>query len=154
MRQTGTSPAMTLPTPEQRHRRQVYTAIVFPATGALLLLVVLLALAIGLLNPLQFGMVADLMAIMFILVPWAIICLIPTLILIAAALGLWGVHGNIARPLARLRQGIIGQLAIIKRQVPRVSEPVIALQHRLAYWERLLSVPRTRGGEEKRSDDR
>lgn len=154
MRQTGTSPAMTLPKPEQRHRRQVYTAIVLPAAGALLLLVVLLALAIGLLNPLQFGMIADLMAIMFILVPWAIICLIPTLILMAAALGFWGVHGNIARPLARLRQGIIGQLAIIRREVPGVSEPVIALQHRLAYWERLLSVPRARRGEEKRSDDR
>ncbi len=145
---------MTLPTPEQRHRREVYTGIVLPAAAALLLLVFLLALAIGLLNPLQFGMVADLMAVLLILVPYAIICLIPTLILLAAALGLWAVHGNIARPLARLRRRITAQLAVIRQQVPRVGEPVIVLQRHVAYWERLLSMPRVHKGEENRPDDR
>jgi len=144
---------MTAPTPEQRHRRDVYTTIVLPVAAALLLLVVLLALAIGLLGPLQFGMVADLMAILFILIPYAVICLLPTLILVAAAVGLWAVHGDIARLLARFRQPIIDGLAAVKRQVPRAGEPIIAVQRRLAYWERLLSVPRVRKFEENPPDD-
>lgn len=135
---------MTQLSPDQRHRRGTYLGIVLPIAGVLLIMILMIGLAIVLLNPVQFSIVADLMAILFILVPYVIMCLIPTLILMAGALGLWAVHGQIARPLRRGRTAAINTLAKGTEYIPQAGKPFIAIQTRLTYWERLLSGRRAR----------
>jgi hypothetical protein len=125
--------------PQQRHRRDIITGITLPIVGGLLLMAVMFGLAIAFLNPVQFSIVANLLAILFILVPYVLICLVPTLILMAGALGLWAAQGRIAHPVRRGRRAVIGALASGARYAALVGQPVIAVQSRLAAWEYLLS---------------
>lgn len=135
---------MTQLSPEQRHRRGTYLGIVLPMVGVLLLMALMIGLTIALLNPVQFSIVADLLAILFILVPYVIMCLIPTIILMAGALGLWAMHGNIARPLRRGRVALVDIMAKGTGYIPQAGKPFIAIQTRLTYWEHLLSGRRAR----------
>lgn len=131
-------------TPERHHRREVWRTIVLPMALAVLFMALLIGLAIAVLNPVQFSIVADMMAILFILVPYTIICLIPTLLLVAGAVGLWASHSRVARPLRRGRVGAISTLARATPYITQAGKPFVALQARLAYWERLLTGRRAR----------
>ncbi len=131
-------------TPERHHRREVWRAIVLPAALAVLFMLALLGIAIAALNPVQFSIVADMMAILFILVPYTIICLIPTLLVVAGAVGLWASHNRVARPLRRGRIGAIGTLARATPYITQAGKPFVALQTRLTYWEHLLTRRRAR----------
>lgn len=126
-------------TPQQQHRHDVTMGIVLPMLGGLLGLAVLVGLAIALLNAVQFSILADTLTIFFILVPYVVMCLIPTLLLMAAALGLWALHGNIARPLARFARKATISLQKAQRQIPRAGRPLLGFQSRAAYVERLIS---------------
>lgn len=130
--------------PERHHRREVWRTIVLPIALAVLFMLVLIGVAVAVLNPVQFSIVADMMAILFILVPYTIICLIPTLLLMAGAVGLWATHSRVARPLRRGRRGAISALVRATPYITQAGKPFIALQARLTYWERLLTGRRAR----------
>jgi high-affinity K+ transport system ATPase subunit B len=119
-------------TPEQRHKRETRNQIMLPMLGAVLVLVVMLVAAIMLLNPTQFSLVADFFAIFTILIPNTLICLIPTIALMVAAIGLWKGTTVAARPLGRLRSRAVTILQKVQAQVPRAAAPVIFMQSKLS----------------------
>ncbi len=131
-------------TPEQQHRREVRLAIMLPVWGLLVLTVLAVVLAALNLNREQFGLVADALATVFVLCPAVLICLIPTVILMASAIGLWKLNALMAPPAARGRGIVLRSLASVRTQVPRGAAPVIWLQGRLRYWEHLLTGRRSR----------
>src|SRR5690606_30625976 len=110
----------------------ILTGITLPLGGVLLLMVLMIGVAVAVLNPIQFSLMADLLAILFILVPYVILCLIPTLLLMAGALGLWAVQGRIARPIRRGRRKLVGAMVRGSGYIGQAGKPVIALQGRLA----------------------
>jgi hypothetical protein len=57
----------------------------------------------------------------------------------AAAAGLWKLNAISARPLARLRNRAIEGLSRVQQQVPRLATPVVYLQSRVSYLERVLT---------------
>ncbi len=132
-------------TPRQQHRRQVRNQIVLPMLGVAAGLILLLVVVGQALNAGQVSLVADFMLTLFYLLPMMLTCLIPTLIMIAAAVGLWKATNLAARPLRRGRSAAVSSLQRVQRLVPRAAAPVIALQSRLSYSEhfvgRLAGLP-------------
>lgn len=126
-------------TPEQLHRREVRLYILLPIWGAVAIMAVALALVILALSPLQFSMVANCMLSTFILVPIVLTCLLPTILLMTAAIGLWKLNAVAAPPLARNREKATAFLASLRERVPSLARPVVALQGRVSYWERILT---------------
>ncbi|MBN2469999.1 MAG: hypothetical protein JXN59_04670 [Anaerolineae bacterium] len=134
---------------EHHHRREVWRAIVLPMALAVLFMLALIGVAIALLSPVQFSIVADMMAILFILVPYMILCLIPTLLLVAGAVGLWAVHSRVARPVRRGRRVAVSSLAKATPYITQAGKPLVAIQSRLAFVEQLLSGRRARVSSEE-----
>ncbi|MBN1966883.1 MAG: hypothetical protein JW910_19680 [Anaerolineae bacterium] len=128
-------------TPEQQHRRDTFLQITLPMLGALGFMALLLLAAILALDEVQFGMVADQAMMVCMLIPTMLLCLIPTLLMLAIAVGAWALNQSAATRLARLRNTILKPLGQVRAQVPRLAQPVIALQSRLSYSERLVSKP-------------
>ncbi len=87
----------------------------------------------------QIGLVADFMLTVFVLLPIVLMCLIPTLILMAMAIGLWKLNNMAVRPLGRGRQAVIRQLNRVSDNVPRLAAPVIKMQGGLGYLERVVT---------------
>ena len=133
------SPESPPVSPEVRHRREVRRAIILPAAGVLAAMLLLLAVAVITLSPVQFSLLADLMLIVFMLVPAVLTCLIPTIILMAMAIGLWRLNTMAAPPLARGRSTVVRLLANIQHRVPQIAQPLVGLGSRMAYLERLLA---------------
>ncbi len=100
---------------------------------------ILLLLVVGLaLNGGQVSLVADFMLTLFYLLPLMLTCLIPTLLMMAAAVGLWKATNMAAPPLRRGRSRAVSTLQRVQRMVPRAAAPVVALQSRLSYLERFV----------------
>ncbi len=129
-------------TPENRHQREVRNQIVLPMLAALLFMAALIVLAIAALSPGRFSMVADLMSIGFLIVPIVLTCLLPTILMMAIALGMVKLTDISAPPLAKLRSTIIGLLEQTRRQIPRAATPVIMMQERLNRLEHLVGAGR------------
>ncbi|GAB4572097.1 MAG: hypothetical protein Kow0077_10600 [Anaerolineae bacterium] len=129
---------MTSRTPEELHRRETRRVIILPLVGGLLLIALLIGLAIAALNPGQFTALSDMMLISSVLVPYFLLCLIPALASLAAALWFWAMHNRIARPLRRMRVQVTGTLARVSAIVPQAGKPLVELQSRLAYLEHVL----------------
>lgn len=139
-------------TPEQRHRREVRNTITLPMLAVLALMVIGMVLVILALSPLKFSIVADSMLTWFILLPTALLCLIPTIIMMAIATGAWKLNAIAARPLARLRNKAIDGLSRVQQQVPRLATPVVHLQSRFSYLERMVTG-QSRAGQFEASEE-
>jgi hypothetical protein len=124
--------------PEQLHRREVRNRIMLPMLGGVAVLAGLLLILVLKLNGVQMGIVANCLLTAFILVPTMLICLIPTLLIVAGSVGLWKANSAVARPLRRGRLTAVGYLSRAQDMVPRAAQPVTALQTRLSYVEYLI----------------
>jgi hypothetical protein len=138
-------------TPQQQHRREVRNQIVLPMVGVLLAMGLLTGFVIAVLNRGQFSMVADLLSIIYILVPIVLTCLVPTILLMAVAIGVWKLNSMAISPLARGRTRVVRLLARAQKQVPRAATPVIMLQERVSRLEHLLSRRQPVSPEEEQS---
>ncbi len=125
--------------PQQQHRREVRLHMLLPIWGTVAIMAVAMALVVLALSPLQFSLVANCMLSAFILVPVVLTCLLPTILLMTAAIGLWKLNAVAAPPLARNREKAIAFLAGLRERVPGLARPVVALQGRVSYGERLLT---------------
>lgn len=131
------------PDPARLHRRAVRWRIVAPVLAPFVaLLALLIALIVGVASgSLQHQQVAVIMGVLvtaFVALPMAILCLIPYLALAAIAYASGVGHARAQGPL-RLGRRLSGQVAAqTARLAPRVVQPVIALNVRLARWEAAL----------------
>ena len=122
-----------------RHRREMLNQVYLPLAGVVVLMVLVIAGMAVAFSPYQVGTVAAFMSLL-ILVPTALLCLIPYLLLIALAFGVnW------------LNRWLPGRLTMTRRVVHtanegsfqvarRVVNPIIWVSQRLAWAERFLGA--------------
>lgn len=137
-------------TPEQRRRREVRHRIMLPMAGMLVLMVGMILLFVLVAGSSQFaatadvpfgtqvGVVSDFLLTIFVLLPVALMCLIPTIILMAAAIGLWKLNNVMVQPMGQGRRAVIRQLDRVTEVVPRLAAPVIKMQGGLGSLERMM----------------
>ncbi len=126
--------------PQQIHRREVRNQIMLPMLGVVALLALAVLLIFVPLSPTRFSAVSDFVLTIYMLCPTVLCCLIPFGILAAAAVGLWAGNDRLALPLRRFRTRVTGELRRVRAAVPRAAEPVVRMESKLAYWERILGV--------------
>lgn len=125
------------------HRRAVRLRIIAPVllpfvallavTGALIAAVVT-----GGLEHQQVTVIMGVLLTAFVALPMAILCLLPYLLLAVIAYAGGLSHAHAQRPL-RLGRQLSAQIAAhTNRLAPRMIQPVIALNVRLAHWEAAL----------------
>ena len=126
-------------TPEEQHRSEVRTQIMLPVLGGVAFVGLLLVIVILTTSPIKLSIVANCMLSAFTLVPTMLLCLIPTIITVAAAAGSWQLNRSAAPPLRNLRGRITAVMRTIRQRAPQVSQPVVEIQGRFTYFETLLS---------------
>jgi hypothetical protein len=131
--------------PIRQHRRDVWLKIVVPVIlPALMLIGVVVILGIsamtGSVESRQVNVVMSAVATCFLALPAVILCLIPSGLLIGAAL-LVGKGYEYAQTPIRYARRITDQVAAqTNHYAPRVARPFLALNVRLTQWETTLST--------------
>ena len=137
---------------EAEHRRAALRQLVLPSLGGIVLVLVGLAIILLLRSAVQVALIADLMFTICVLLPLLLLCVVPVMFgLLAAIVGLRNVHRGIAAGLRRIEQ-----LSLTMNTQSEGAQDVTAQKLALlaTYFEpidRLLSVfdrPDTDGQEE------
>lgn len=140
-------------TPEQQHKRQFRLQIILPIMGLLLLMVLMLVLLVLIVNPTQLSQATDFIMIIFCLTPAVILCLVPSLGLVAAALWVALSAGQAQPPLAKGRLAAVNNLGKVQQFMPRIAQPLIAALAKLTTWENMLGISRSTGEAEEKSNN-
>lgn len=134
------------PDPKQLHRRRVRFRIFGPVILAGLGLLVFVALilvgyASGGLEEQQVGVIAGILATLFITFPLVLLCLIPYVALAALAVGAGRAHAGVAGPIRTVRNLTHSIALTVDKNAPRVAAPTTAFNVRFTRWEqRLLNL--------------
>jgi hypothetical protein len=127
----------------RKHRREVWLKIVAPIVMpflGLIVLSILLAIAVGTgsLVGKQITTIMGILATVFILIPMAVLCLLPYLLLAASAVGVGALHANAKTPLQFVHR-LTGKIAAqTKHHGPRLARPLVGLNVRLTRWEYIM----------------
>lgn len=131
------------PAPVRRHKRDVRWKIVAPVViSAIIVLaigvVLIVAVAADSLVFKQVTVVSLCLGIPFILVPLALLCVVPYLLVAVLAIGVGKAYG-VTRPVIRSARHFTERVtARTHRTMPRLARPLIALNQRLSRWEHTL----------------
>lgn len=121
-----------------RHRRAVLQQIIAPVVLAAALMILVLVLMVFAFSPRQFGIIASFMSLL-ILVPAALICVVPYVALVAMFAGTRKLYLWMPSRL-RAARTIIHQSDVVAHRVSRaIANPIIAVSQRLAWIERVTS---------------
>lgn len=126
--------------PIEKHRRDVRLRVIAPvAIPALALIVLAIALLVsvasGGLVAKQITVAMSILASAFILLPMVLLCVVPYALLAAGAAGMGLAYSKAQVPLRFVRR-ITAQITVKTKQLaPRVAQPVIGMNTRLARLE-------------------
>jgi len=140
--------------PVKNHRRDVWLKIVGPVALAGIGLIVfgvvlIVAVASGEMVNKQVTTIMGILATVFIILPLAILCLLPYAVLALSAVGAGKLYAHAKTPL-RFSRRITEQVAEqTERHVPRLARPLIAINVRLSRWEGVLEQVLPSGKEAK-----
>jgi len=137
------STAMDARTPIQKHRRDVRWKIVAPVAaasaalviGALLLIV---GIATGALVFEQVSVIMGILGTAFVLVPLALLCVFPYVIVAALAIGAGQLYARARTPIRAARRLTERVADRAHHTLPRLAHPLIGVNTRLARWEHTL----------------
>lgn len=122
------------------HRRRVWLQIRLPVIAAGVVVfggALFLALT---LSGMQLGMVAALMASLFLLLPMVLLCMLPYVMLIFAVVGMGSLNRRAPRLLKRARNITFSLNQGSQRLSHLVAAPIISVSNRLAWLERALGL--------------
>lgn len=130
--------------PVRKHKRDVWLKIIAPVALPFVGLVVLstiLALSVGngTLASKQITTVMSLMAVCFLALPAVLLCVVPYLALAAVAALAGKGYAHAQTPLRQARRTTEKVAVKTNEIVPRLAEPVLALNVRLTRWENTVS---------------
>ena len=122
-----------------RHRREMLSQVYLPLAGLVLLIVVVMAAMAFTFSPDKIGTVAAFMSLL-ILVPAALVCLIPYMLLVALAFGVNWLNRWLPGRLTQTRQVVHTANESSYQVARRVVNPIIWVSQRLAWAERFLDA--------------
>jgi uncharacterized BrkB/YihY/UPF0761 family membrane protein len=122
----------------QNHRRAVTRQIIFPVALAALAIIVVLVIMIFALSSHQLNVVTSLMSLC-ILIPAALLCLIPYVLFVATFAGTRRLYFWLPPRLRTARSAAHRANVITRRLSGGVTRPVIAISQRLAWVEHVSS---------------
>lgn len=129
--------------PIQKHRREVWLKIVTPVAlgflGLIVLSVVLvIAVATDAMVSKQITVMMSILATVFVILPLAIVCLLPYLLLALGAYGAGQLYAHVRTPV-RFTRRLTEQVAVkTQRLAPRIARPFMGLNVRTTRWEHRL----------------
>ncbi len=122
----------------QNHRRAVLRRIILPvAVTAVAMIAVLVILVLGF-SPTMMNVTAAFMSLL-ILIPMAILCLVPYVLLVAAFAGTRKLYFLLPRYLDSARHFMHRANGVAQRASMGVARPLITVSERLAWIERLVN---------------
>jgi len=126
--------------PVRKHRREIWLRIVVPiAVPALALIalavILIVAVATGGMVAKQITVIMSLLATAFIFLPMVLLCVVPYLLFAMSAAGVGVAYGKARTPLRFVRR-LTEQVATKTGEIaPRVAQPLIGMNARLARLE-------------------
>ena len=122
----------------QHHRRAVSLQIVFPVALAALAIIVVPVIMVIALSSYQLNVAANLMSLC-ILIPSALLCLIPYVLFVATFAGTRRMYFWLPPKLRSARSAVHRANVTTHRLSSAVTRPVIAISQRLAWIEHVTS---------------